>query len=298
MTSGLFPTELIAPAEGRTPLPRERLWAVPAARARIQLIYFWRHGRMARIDDALSFTELVQQRKLHDRDPRMVALADKVTVKRHVAELLGHEWVIPILWHGRKLPPAPPWPAPFVVKSRAGCGQHAFVRTGDEDWPAIVRQARRWTRRPYGSWLDEWAYRGIEPGLLIEPFIGADGVLPVDYKLFVFGGRVRFVQVHLEREHRHRWILFDTDWTRASAATTDADPPPPASLAAMIAAAEVLAHDWDFVRVDFYEAAGRPLFGEMTFYPGSGLYPLDPPHLDDVMGAYWRDARRRRGSAL
>jgi len=48
---------------------------------------------------------------------------------------------------------------------------------------------------------------------------------------------------------------------------------------------------FDFVRTDFYEDAGRPLFGEMTFYPGSGLDPFEPDDLDLELGALWRAAR-------
>lgn len=58
----------------------------------------------------------------------------------------------------------------------------------------------------------------------------------------------------------------------------------------MIEGAEALAHDLDFVRIDFYEIDGRPRFGEMTFYPGSGLDPFDPAELDIIMGALWLSA--------
>ena len=105
------------------------------------------------------------------------------------------------------------------------------------------------------------------------------------------GGRVEAVQVHLDRDGRHRGIVVDRRGRRVSRASADADPPRPASLSAMIAAAEVLGAEFDFVRVDFYEVAGRPLFGEMTFYPGSGLYPLDPDGLDAAWGECWRRAR-------
>lgn len=55
----------------------------------------------------------------------------------------------------------------------------------------------------------------------------------------------------------------------------------------MIVAAEALARDFDFVRVDFYEVEGQPLFGKMTFYPGSGLDRFNPVSLDQVMGDHW-----------
>lgn len=276
---------------GELPLP---IGELPFRHARVGLTYVWRHRRLMNLRAPARFTDLVQHRKLFDRDARMPALADKVRVKEHIARVLGPEWVIPTLWHGSRLPARYTWTRPFVVKSRHGCNQSAFVRDGHEDWAAIREQAARWSRRRYGIWLDEWLYAHVPRGLIVEPFIGEGGALPVDYKLFVFGGRVEYVQVHLGREHRHRWIVFDRDWRQVSkvgASPTADAPPPPATLTAMIAGAEELARPFDFVRVDFYEAQQRPMFGEMTFYPGSGLHRIEPAALDFAMGAHWLAAR-------
>lgn len=280
--------------------------AVQLRRARIGLTYVWRHRRLVNLHAPARFTDLVQHRKMFDRDARMPALADKVRVKDHVARVLGPEWVIPTLWHGTVLPERYDWHRPFVVKSRHGCNQNAFVRDGTEDWQAIRGAALRWSRRRYGAWLDEWLYAHVPRGLIVERFIGDGAALPIDYKLFVFGGRVQYVQVHLGREHRHRWIVFDRDWRQVSkagvskAGSSDSAsdvPSPPATLPAMIAAAEELARSFDFVRVDFYEAQGRSLFGEMTFYPGSGLHRIEPASLDFAMGAHWLAAREHRPHA-
>lgn len=260
---------------------------------RIRLTYLWRHRRLPALAEPRLFNELVQDRKLRGRDPRQPGLADKVRVKGFVADRIGSEWVIPTLWHGAALPAYPEWPRPFVVKSRHGCNQNAFVRTGEEDWEAARRQAASWVRKTYGIWLDEWLYRHIPRGLLVEPFIGSNLELPIDYKMFVFDGRVEFVQVHLGRQRRHRWIVFDRNWRRASSLTTDVDPPHPVSLDRMIKAAEELGRGFDFVRIDLYEVQGHPLFGEMTFYPGSGLDPFSPVSLDRVMGEHWLRARKR-----
>ena len=217
----------------------------------------------------------------------MTALIDKLGVKRFVAERLGEGWVTPTLWTGTALPEVPSWPRPFVVKSRHGCNQRHFVRTGAENWAAIRRASARWMRRDYGFWLDEHGYRGIPRGLLVEPFVGDGTVLPTDYKLYLFHGRVAFVQVHLDRENDHRWVVFDRNWRRVSSPSAGSDPNPPASFARMIEGAEALDLGFDFVRIDFYDLAGQPRFGEMTFYPGSGLDPFDPPELDEVMGTLW-----------
>jgi hypothetical protein len=263
----------------------------PAA-LRVAITHRWRHGRWPRLAHPVTFNEHVQWRKLHDRDPRMPPLVDKLRVKDFAAELLGTDWIVPTLWHGDTLPPDPPWPRSFVVKSRHGCNQTAFVRTGTGDWPAIRRRAARWMRSRYGYWLDEWAYRDVPRGLLVEPFIGPGHTLPIDWKIYVFGGVARFVQVHLDRETDHRWIVMDRDWNRISTPRSP-DPDPPQSLDRMLAAAEILGAGFDYVRVDFYEADGHPLFGEMTFYPGSGLGPFDPVALDTSMGREWRAGKSR-----
>jgi TupA-like ATPgrasp len=260
------------------------------ARIRIMITYCWRHGRLPNLNMPTRFTELVQNRKLHDRDVRLPTFADKVQVKDIVARTLGSEWIIPTLWSGTSLPLTPQWPMPFVVKSRHGCNQRAFVRDGQEDWQAIRRTAHRWLTHTYGEWLDEWLYSQIPKGLLVEPFVGTAGVLPIDYKFYVFGGKVEFIQIHLEREHAHRWIALDRNWNRVSAPSRDRDPKKPHTLAAMIEAAEHLGREFDFVRADFYDAGGAPLFGELTFYPGSGLDPFNPDTLDEAMGTLWRSA--------
>jgi hypothetical protein len=270
------------------PVPASRAGRQPLARLlRLHLAYLWRHRRRLSLAAPTRFTELVQRRKLVDRDQRLPHLIDKVAVKRFVADALGHDWVTPTLWAGEALPDAPGWPYPFVVKSRHGCNQRRFVRDDGADWGEIRRAAAGWMREGYGHWLDEWGYRAVPRGLLVEAFVGDGTALPIDYKLFVFHGRVAAVQVHLDREHRHRWLLFDRNWRRLSSPTADPDPVPPFTLDRMIAGAEMLARGFDFVRVDFYDTGATPRFGEMTFYPGSGLDPFDPPTLDETLGRLW-----------
>ena len=257
-------------------------------RFRIALTYAWRHRRLLDLQDPQTFTELVQRRKLYDRNPMMPRRADKVAVKDFVGRTLGPEFVVPTLWAGTELPEREAWPRPFVAKTRHGCNQSVFVRD-DVDWGGARAQLHEWAKTSYGGWLDEWLYTQIPRGILIEPHIGDPATLPVDYKVHVFNGHAEFVQVHLDRAGNHRWLLFDRDWRRVSSVTQDADPPQPHSLVTMLEAAETLAGGFDYVRVDLYEIARKPLFGEMTFYPGSGLDPFDPPSLDLALGALWRD---------
>lgn len=266
-------------------------------RAGIRLSYLWRHGRLPDVNDPKLFTEWVQYRKLHDRDPRLPTLADKVAVKAWVAARLGPSWVIPTLWNGTTLPTEAAWPLPFVVKARHGCNQTRFMFDGKADWRGIRRDAERWMKSQYGSWLSEWLYQDIPRGLLVEPYVGDGPTLPVDYKFYVFGGQVEYVQVHLGRGGKHRWMVLDRDWHRLSTPTGDAAPARPSALTKMISAAETLGQGFNFVRVDLYDGVKSPLFGEMTFYPGSGLDRFDPVSLDARMGRSWRAALSKGSEA-
>ena len=255
---------------------------------RLHLTYLWRHRRLLSLNVPKRFTELIQRRKLIDHDPLIPLLTDKLAVKATVADLLGPDWITPTLWTGTTLPTSQPFAPPFVVKSRHGCKQVRIVRRENGDWQAVRRAAMKWMRRPYGQWLDEWGYRDVPRGLMIETFIGDEFRLPIDYKFYVFHGRVEAIQVHVEREHCHRWALYDRDWQRLSNSDDFKAVVPPPALARMIAGAETLGSPFDFVRVDLYDLDGAPRFGEMTFYPGSGLDRFDPHSLDDWLGRCWR----------
>jgi hypothetical protein len=270
------------------------------AMARVGIAYRWRHGRWPALTQPRRFTEWVQWRKLNDRDPERSRLTDKIYSKQLAARILGDGFVVPTLWRGQELPAEPAWAMPFMVKSNHGCGQFVAVRTR-QDYERARRLAPRWLSRSYGGWLDEFHYRGAARCLLVEEFIGSPAALPLDYKFYVFDGRAAMVQVHEDRAGAHRWSQYDRAFAPLSRNATGVAPPK--SLAAMIDAAERLGAGHDFIRVDFYEVDGQPLFGEFCLYPGSGLDRFDPIALDLWLGEQWRpeghvaDRLREAGTA-
>ncbi len=261
------------------------------ATVRIQATYRVKQGRFADLKTANRFTELVQLRKLHDRDPRMIERSSKLASKRIVADTLGDEWVIPTVWSGARLPRKNPFTAPTIVKSSHGCNQYAILRDPPSAlrWQILRKQAAHWMRGPYGYWLDEWCYRDVPVGLLAEELVGDVQSLPVDYKIYVFDGRATHVQVHLDRAGGHKWILHDRDFNKL-VPDQAGSPQKPESLGAMLEAAEELARGFSFIRIDFYEVDRKPLFGEFCFYPGSGLDPFAADWIDFELGRLWKAA--------
>lgn len=281
---------ILAAVAGSLTVPAP-LWA----RVRVSISYAWRHGYLPNLSAPTRYNELVQWRKLNDRDPDLARLTGKLHAKALATARVDPSLVIPTLWHGDVLPAQAPWPKPFIVKANHGCGQFVVVRN-DQDWQRARRIAPRWLARAYGRWLDEWHYGLAQRTLLVEPFIGGGERLPLDYKVFVFGRRAEFVQVHVDREADHRWIQFDRNWRRVSGPSADAIPAP-TQLAAMLDAAERIAAGQEHLRVDFYEVDGRLWFGELCLFPGSGLERFDPVALDETFGRLWSNSLAGGGRA-
>lgn len=271
-----------------------------SAPAYLGLKYRRRFGRWPSFRRPRAFTEQMLLYKLSTRgDERLPRLADKVLAKDYVARLVGDKYVIPTLWHGTKFPPLDErtWPTPFVIKSTHGSMQYLFVRKGEKpDWSKIETITGGWLSRPYelGRKEFEWHYEHITPQLLVEPMLGDGRTLPPDFKLAVFSGRAKLIQVDEGRDqHLSRWLM-DRDWMplpfNIKYPRGPVEPERPTNLAEMIWVAETLARGFEFVRVDLYNIEGRIYFGEMTFFPGAGRTLFDPPEGDYAMGEFWRSA--------
>ncbi len=104
----------------------------------------------------------------------------------------------------------------------------------------------------------------------------------------VFNGKVEYIFTCTERfsESGMKVTFFNRDWNRLPFERTycSREISRPGSFEEMLILAEELARGIPFVRVDFYEICHRPLFGEMTFYPGTGLEKFSLLAYDRMMG--------------
>jgi hypothetical protein len=269
------------------------LEALPV-RASLKLDFFMYQQRFLHLDSPVTFNEKIQYRKLHDRDPQMTELSDKILAKEYVARVLGPEWIIPTTWYGTALPPRSErkWPLPYVLKASHGSGWNLFIRSReDEKWDDIERTTAGWLRTIFGKPFWAWAYFNIQPRLLVEPYLEEVAADLVDYKFWVFGGKVELIQVDVDRYMNHKQYFYDRHWKRQAfeyaAPGTPEDVSPPQSLEKMIWASELLGEPFSYVRVDLYEVGGAPLFGEFTFYPNGAHTKFNPENIDTEIGRLW-----------
>ena len=88
----------------------------------------------------------------------------------------------------------------------------------------------------------------------------------------------------------HHANYYDTDMNLLPFGEADLLPIPdapiriPDTISKMLSMAEKLSADIPFLRVDFYDVDGRIFFGELTFYPASGMGKFVPEEYDTVLG--------------
>lgn len=251
-------------------------------------------GTPGRFREPRTFNEKVNWRVLYDRRDRIGAVCDKLRMKEMArAAYPGADLLIPkTLWAGTDLREAPDLTAlpPWVLKPNHSSGHVLFGPDADTDVATLERLTRPWWKRTPLN-LGEWGYSQAEPLLLLEERIPTpDGVPPVDYKFFVFDGRVELIQVNRDRFGSQTATFLDTDWNRLPVCwriMPVADEPRPPELETMLRMASELGADWDFIRVDLYAVDGSVWFGEYTPYPGSGYLRYRPRRFDFEQGRHW-----------
>jgi len=263
--------------------------AVPFS-VRRRLRYYRRFGRRLSLRHPRRFSEKVTWRILYDRRDLLLGTCDKLQMKEHAQRTAGDLVRVPrTYWHGTDVGELADvdLPARWVLKPNHRTGLVLFGE-GRADAADLRLRTRGWTDAAHWRITREWAYSDAAPELVVEEFIGT-GEAPADYKVFVFDGVPRMVQVHTSRFGRHESRQYTPEWepiTWSAGYPAGPDVARPQRLVEMLGAASAMAAGFDMLRVDFYEIDGVLWFGERTPYPGAGLVRWELP-LDELMGNWW-----------
>jgi teichuronopeptide biosynthesis TupA-like protein len=255
-------------------------------------LYYAKFGKRPDLDHPAGFNEKILAKILNDRRAYLTLFSDKLRVRDYVRRIAPELRLPHLCWWSARAETLPfdALPAAFALKANHGSGWNLLVEDKAKVARAeLMKVAKKWLRSDFTIVGREWGYKNVRRAVYVEELLRADGgALPADYKLFVFGGKVRLVQVDSDRFTRHTQALYDEDWNRIEgtvAALQGRPLPPPVSLSAMLEAAEKLSAGVDFVRVDLYEIGGQPYFGELTSSPNKGMSPFRPASLDARLGS-------------
>ncbi len=256
---------------------------------RYELVY----QRKPNIDSPTRFSEklFLQLIRTNRRLPAiMTKLSDKLQVRDFVATRVGAEFLVPLLWHGKRAENIPfdTLPEKYILKTNHGSGGNIVV-TGTPDRAEIIDKLAGWLATNY-YWEDlEPQYLKIDPQVLAEELLPAEHELGLlDYKFWCFHGRPTVIQI--SNPTRTINTFYDTKWEKLNLTYRRCIPfdlDRPAELDKLLTVAGELSRGFDFVRVDLYLSNQRVLFGEMTFTPVGGRIRFNPPEWDDRLGNLW-----------
>ncbi|MDO4499712.1 MAG: ATP-grasp fold amidoligase family protein [Erysipelotrichaceae bacterium] len=244
-----------------------------------------------------SFNEKIQWLKLNDKNDRYTDLVDKLKAKEVISKIIGDEYIIPTIgvWDKFDDIDFDALPDKFVLKTTHDSGGVVVVKDKNSlDVKKAKKKINKSLRKNYFYNGREWPYFNIEKKIIAEPFVESESEELMDYKLMVFNGKVKCSFTCTERfsEGGLHVTFFDNNWEvmpferHYPKSETKIDKP--VNFEKMIELSEKLAKDIRFVRIDFYEAFGKLYFGEMTFYPGSGIEEFTPVSWDYKLGD-WLD---------
>lgn len=248
-----------------------------------------------------TFTEKLQWLKLYNRKPEYTTMVDKYAVKEYVAKKIGEEYIIPTLGVWDK-PDDIDWdslPNQFVLKTTHGGGGGGVVICKDKttfDRASAIAKLKESMASDIYSGLREWPYKNVPKRIIAEKFMAPEkSPAPkdlLDFKFFCFNGKVKFFKVDFGRFVEHHANYYSPEGELLEFGEQGLEPDPnypielPNNLKEMISLAEKLSANEPFLRVDLFNVNGRIFFGELTFYPASGMLPWTTEEADMKIGKY------------
>ncbi len=263
----------------------------------IRHIYRIRSGVYPDLKDPKTFTEKIQWLKLHWYDPLAEKCADKYLVREYVEKTIGAEYLNELyaVYESVNDVDIGALPDRFVLKGTHG--SHFNIICKDKsalDWEKEKKKLIRWSSINYYWQNREWVYKNLKPRYIAEKFLedGNESCL-IDYKIHCFNGKPMYCQVIRDRvrDEDESMDWFDDAWNvmpftgMRKHPKRHPDMPKPENYETMIAIARKLAEPFPYVRVDLYNIHGRIVFGELTFFPGSGLGTFTPKEYNTIIGS-------------
>ena len=262
-------------------------------------------GKNLNLDNPKTLNQKLQWLKLYDRKPEYTVMSDKYAVRAYIAEKLGEEYLIPLLgvWDDPEDIDFAALPDKFVLKCNhnSSMGMCICKDKSKLDSEKIKRELKKGLQQDYYLTGREWPYKDIKRRIIAEQYMESSADDLPDYKIHCFNGEPRMILVCRDRFKATGLTedFYTQSWERLplkrpNVPNASEQIHKPAQLEKMLEMAKILAKDIPFVRVDFYEINGKIYFGEITFFPASGMVPFEPEQWDETFGSWLKLPKDRR----
>lgn len=260
----------------------------------LKILYKKYFGKRLNLKNPQTFNEKLQWLKLYNRKDIYTIMVDKYEAKKYVSNIIGEKYIIPTLGIYERFESINfnELPNKFVMKCTHDSGGIIICRDKEKfNKKEARRKINKHLKTNYYYKGREWPYKNVKPRIIIEEYIEQDDAKDlIDYKFMNFNGKVKCSFVCLNRNSQEGMNIdfYDADWHKMPIQrhykNSNIILKKPKNYDLMIKLSEELAKDIPFLRVDFYEIKEKVYFGELTFYPGSGIEEFTPTEWDDRFG--------------
>lgn len=246
-------------------------------------VMFYRHfHKILNFKKPKTLNEKIQWLKINDRNPEYTRLVDKYEVRNYIADVLGERYLIPLLgvWDSVDEINYDALPNQFVLKCNHDSKGVVICKDKKNFNFKATKNMLNNHLKKNGYWYGrEWPYKNVKPCIIAEKYMVDESTIELkDYKIMCFNGVPDNIMVCYSRKNGHAdYDFFDLSWNWLPYNKGDEHLdrnftiPKPKSLNKMIEIAQKLSKDYYFARIDLYDIEGQAYFGEITFYPASGL---------------------------
>lgn len=263
----------------------------------LQLFYFATTRKFINFKNPKGFNEKLQWLKVNDKRPEYSQLVDKLAVRDHIAEILGEEYLFPLLgkWESFNDIDFDSLPNQFVLKCNHDSGSTKVIKDKSAltqaDFDEMNEFYTRRLNRDFFFAGREYPYKGIKPYIIAEQLM-VDETTPEksieDYKFFCFNGEPKVMFIATDRATDCKFDFFDMDFNHLDLVNIhpNADKPieKPEKFEEMKDLSAKLSKGMRHVRIDLYELNGKIYFGEYTFFHGGGFQLCHPDKWERKLG--------------
>jgi hypothetical protein len=261
------------------------LYGRVSQRGVIEYWYKALYHRPINLEVPKDFDEKINWMKLHADTSLWTYCSDKFLVREYVKEH-GLEHTLNELYgvyDNAKEIPFDTLPDSFVVKTTQGGGGKNVLLVKDKstlDRKKTIRKLNRWLKQRPQYLYGEYHYAGIKPRLVVEKYLEEEEskMYLTDFKIFCFSGVPYSVFLCTDRDStcNVKYSIYDLNWNNLPEKVKEkkrsyVTPERPRSFNQILEYSRILSKGIPFVRVDWYEIDGAPIFGEMTFTHAGGF---------------------------
>lgn len=193
-------------------------------------------------------------------------VSDKYLLKHYIKSKIGDKYNVPTIAIFKDYDDLKAFSLPESCCIKPTNASQAVILRRDNE-KIDISITKDWFSLNYYHDTRERNYKYLKPMVIVEPLIFGSKNL-TDYRIFCYKGRAKLICIDIGKFTEYRRVFYNRAWEKQDFSLQyplyEGEVDKPNNLIEMLKVAEVLASDFDFVRIDLYSDGSNCMVGEIT----------------------------------